>query len=106
MEWIETSLSRVDGEGGELWLRGVPVSELAVAGRLGEVMGLLWEARRDHTEAWERALAVGTFRDTTNGTSPDRSATRCRSRLWALDYGARTSGSCGTTRENRTAVCV
>lgn len=52
----ETVLSRVDGEAGELVLRGRPVAEVARLGRVEAVMALLWTGDVDTAGDHQRAL--------------------------------------------------
>ncbi len=59
----ETATSRVDGEAGELIVRGVPVAELASGGLLEEALALLWDGSRDPATVQARQASLGRARE-------------------------------------------
>jgi citrate synthase len=52
----DTVMSMVDGEQGELVIRGLPVEELAAAGRLEDAVALLWDGDRSTAGRWVEEL--------------------------------------------------
>jgi citrate synthase len=57
----DTVMSHVDGEKGELRIRGKQVEDLAASGRLEDVIALLWEPPRS-ADDWQRELGLARVR--------------------------------------------